>query len=145
MTVAKLMLDEDFAAMAADDAQRWRLERKGDLQVWVTLSPEGHEQEVFTARLAWTKYSDDWPPSVLFVDPATGAVNVPSAWPTGQGFRPPNDICANWTSEGFVTHPEWKADPTKRLNMHGNPLRFIVVTLQHELDCHFTGRFAPRC
>lgn len=143
-TVSKLNLDDDFEeAVAAEDAGRWLLERKGDLEVWVTLSPEGHPTEQFTARLAWSTYPGDWPPSVLFVEPSTGALGVPTAWPAGAGFRPPNDICATWTFEGYTTHPEWKADASKRLVITGNALLLSVRTLQHELDCNFTGRHRP--
>lgn len=139
--LSKLNLDDDFVeAVAAEDAVRWRLARKGDLEVWVTLSPDGHEQEAFTARLAWEVYPGDWPPSVRFVDPSTGSLNAPTAWPAGAGFRPPNDICATWTSEGYTTHPEWKTDTNKRLVIRGNALLLIVRILQHELDCNFTGR-----
>ena len=142
--LSKLNLDDDFAAATeSPSASRWRPERKGDLEVWVTLSPDGHEQEMFTARLAWTEYPGDWPPSVLFVDPATADLRTPNAWPTGPGFRPPNDICATWTAEGYVTHPEWKTDKAKRLMIRGNALLLIAGILQHELDCHFTGRYRP--
>lgn len=142
--VSKLNLDDDFAeALKADDAHRWALERRGDLEVWVTLAPDGHPDERFTARLLWTAYPGDWPPSVLFVEPQTGKLGVPSAWPMAPGFRPPNDICANWTREGYTTHPEWKADPAVRMAIRGNALLLSVRTLQHELDCGFTGRFKP--
>ncbi|SCB55576.1 hypothetical protein GA0061098_104522 [Bradyrhizobium shewense] len=142
--LSKLNFDDDFSeAVAAEDAARWCLERKGDLEVWASLSPEGHEQELFTARLAWTQYPGDWPPSVRFVDPATGSLASPTAWPSGAGFRPPNDICANWTQEGYTTHPEWRTDPSKRLVIQGNALLLIVRILQHELDCNFAGRYRP--
>lgn len=142
--LSKLNLDDDFKeAIAAEDAGRWLLERKGDLEVWVTLSPEGHEKESFTARLAWVIYPGDWPPSVRFVDPATGSLDAPTAWPAGAGFRPPNDICATWTLEGYATHPEWKTDPSKRLVIRENALLLIIRTLQHELDCNFKRRHRP--
>lgn len=139
--LSKLNLDDDFkGAVAAEDARRWQLERKADLEVWVTLSPDGHEEQTFTARLYWTVYPGDWPPSVRFLDPSTGSLDAPTGWPTGSGFRPPNDICATWTLEGYMTHPEWKTDPSKRLVIRGNALLLIVRILQHELDCNFTGR-----
>jgi hypothetical protein len=140
-TLSKLNLDDDFkAAVEAGKAERWNIERKGDLEVWVTLSPEASPSESFTARLLWSTYPGDWPPSVLFVEPSTGRAGVPTAWPKGSGFRPPKDICATWTQEGYATHPEWKGDPSKRLVISGNALLLIVRTLQHELDCHFSGR-----
>lgn len=139
--LAKLALDEDFEeAIKAVDSDRWSLARKGDLEVWVTLSPESRPTEAFTARLLWTTYPGDLPPSVKFVDPATGRLGVPSAWPTGSGFRPPNDICANWCSEGYDTHPEWRTDAAIRLKIRGNALLMIVRVLKQELDVHCTGR-----
>lgn len=142
--LSKLNLDDDFKeAVAAEDAGCWLLERKGDLEVWVTLSPEGYEQESFTARLVWAVYPGDWPPSVRFVDPAIGRDDMPTAWPAGAGFRPPNDICATWTLEGYATHPEWRTDSSKRLVIRGNALLLILRTLQHELDCNYTARHRP--
>lgn len=139
--LSTLNMDDDLeeAASAAEPGSR-RLERKGDLEIWVTLSPEGHEDESFTARLAWEDYPGDWPPSVLFVDPSTGRSDVPTAWPTGPSFRPPVDICATWTFEGYVTHPEWKGDRSKRLVIGDNAVLQFARILQHELDCNFTGR-----
>jgi hypothetical protein len=80
---------------------------------------------------------------VKFVDPETGRLDVPTAWPTGSGFRPPNDICANWCSEGYDTHPEWRTDTATRWKVRGNALLEIVRTLQLNLDIHFTGRHQP--
>ncbi len=140
--VSKLNLDDDFAeALKVEDARRWDLERKGGLEVWVTLAPEGHPAERFTARLLWTAYPGDLPPSVQFVEPSTGRLGVRSTWPMAPGFRPPNDICANWTLEGYAAHPEWKKDAATRLVIRGNALLLSVRNLQHELDCGFTGRF----
>jgi|GEM_PF-2953083 len=142
--LAKLALDEDFEeAIKAADSNRWSLIRKGDLEVWVTLSPEGQLTETFTARLLWLNYPGDLPPSVQFVEPETGLLGVPAAWPTGSGFRPPNDICANWCSEGYDTHPEWRTDSAIRLKIRGNALLMIVRLLKQELDLNFTGRHRP--
>lgn len=139
--LSKLNLDDDFAeALRVEDGKRWVLERKGDLEVWVAVAPEGHLRERFTARLLWSTYPGDLPPSVLFVEPGAGCLRVPTAWPEAAGFRPPNDICATWTLEGYITHPEWKNDPTKHLVIRGNALLLVVRILQQELDCSFTKR-----
>ncbi|WP_162919005.1 hypothetical protein [Taklimakanibacter deserti] len=140
--LSKLNLDDDFAAaLRAEDAGRWELGREGDLEVWITLSPGDHPEERFTARLLWNTYPGDLPPSVLFVDPTNGSLGVPSAWPIAAGFRPPNDICATWTAEGYVAHPEWVGDKSKRLIIRGNVLLLIIRILQDELDRSFAGRF----
>lgn len=139
--LSKLNLDDDFnEALGVSDAQRWSLSRKGDLVVWAEMHPIDQPEERFTARLAWTDYPGDLPASVIFLDPATGQTGVMSAWPTGAGFRPPTDICATWTREGYQVHPEWLGDRSKRLVIRGNALLLGLRMLQHELDCNFTGR-----
>jgi hypothetical protein len=141
--LSKLNLDDDHQeALGAEDNQRWSLTRKGDLEVWAEVWPCDHPDERFTARLVWVDYPGDLPPSVTFVDPSTGMLGVPSAWPVAAGFRPPNDICATWTQEGYVAHPEWKQDRSKRLVIRGNALLLILRILTHELDCSFTKRHA---
>ena len=140
--LSKLNLDDDFQeALGVADAQRWSLSRKDDLVVWAEVHPMDQPRERFTARLVWTEYPGDLPASVMFVDPATGSSSVRSAWPTGAGFRPPGDICATWTREGYQLHPEWLTDRSKRLVIRGNALLLVLRILQHELDCNFTGRF----
>jgi hypothetical protein len=140
-TLSKLNLDDDFQeALGVEDAQRWSLSRKDDLIVWAEVHPIDQPNERFTARLAWADYPGDLPASVIFVEPTTGATGAPSAWPTGAGFRPPNDICATWTREGYQVHPEWLNDKSKRLVIRDNALLLVLRILQHELDCHFIGR-----
>lgn len=139
--LSKAAFESDLEdAKQADDAFRWSFDRRADLEVWVTVSPRGHDSERFVARLAWNRYPDAWP-SVQFVDPETGKLNAPKAWPTGRGFRPPNDICATWTAEGHAIHPEWANDPRYKLVAHGNMILRSVRTLQGELDESFQGRF----
>lgn len=142
--LSTLNLNDDFEeVLQVEEASGWSLERMGDLEIWATLSPCDHPIELFTARLVWTEYPGDFPASVTFVDPDSGLLGVPTAWPVAAGFRPPNDICANWTSEGYIAHPEWKGDRSKRLVITGNALLLSLRCLQHELDCTFTGRFKP--
>lgn len=139
--LSKLNLDDDFQeALGVEDAQRWSLSRKGDLVVWAEVHPIDQPGELFTARLLWTDYPGDLPASVIFVEPDTGRTGVPLAWPTGAGFRPPTDICATWTREGYQVHPEWLTDRSKRLVIRDNALLLVLRILQHELDCNFMGR-----
>ena len=139
--LSTLNLDDDFIeAQQTEDASRWSLERRGDLEVWATVHPDLVPEEFFTARLTWSAYPGDFPASITFVDPTTGQVGVATAWPKAAGFRPPTDICATWTYEGYVAHPEWKQDKTKRLQIRGNALLLVLRTLVHELDCSFQGR-----
>jgi len=137
--VSKVAFESDLEeAKTAEDASRWSFDRRGDVEVWVSVSPSGHEAERYVARLFWTRYPD--PPSVKFVDPTTGALNVPKAWPVARGFRPPNDICASWTLEGFGVHPEWVNDVRYKWDNRGNILLKTVRTLQQELDESYQGR-----
>ena len=72
--LSKLNLDDDYQeALGVEDAQRSTLDREDDLVVRVGVSPIDHPGERFTARLVWTEYPGDLPPSVLFVEPATGS------------------------------------------------------------------------
>lgn len=126
-------------AKKADDASRWSFDHRGGLEVWVTVSPRDYESEQFIVRLLWTRYPDE-PPSVKFVDTKTGALGVAKAWPIARGFRPPSDICATWTLEGFLAHPEWKNDPLYKWDSHGNVLLKTMRILQEELDETYQGR-----
>jgi len=139
--LSKAVFESDLAdAQAANEASRWSFERRDGLEVWVTVSPAGHEAERFVARLLWRRYPDE-PPSVHFIEPGTGALGVPKAWPKARGFRPPNDICATWTYEGFQLHAEWRTDPRYRWDSRGNVLLKTVRTLQQELDQTYEGKF----
>jgi hypothetical protein len=133
--------DDLKAASAVADAARWKLEYKGGLELWANVSPREAAGENFIARLFWADYPGNRPPSVKFVDSATGRLDVPKAWPKANGFRPASlDICANWTAEGFNIHPEW-AQTDARWVATGNVILRVLRILQSELDASFAGRF----
>lgn len=140
--IAALNLGDDLReALACADAARWKLESPSPLEVWVSMSPASNPEEVFQARLLWTQYPES-PPSLKFRDPATGRLDLPSAWPNVRGFRPTSlDACVNWCAEGFNLHPEWRSDPRLRWDSRGNVLLKVLRILQDELDNHFQGRF----
>lgn len=140
--LSKLNFADDLAeVLATDESSRWSIDQRGDLEVGVTVSPK-NSQEKFVARLLWRQYPGTEPPSVKFLDPASGGLGVPSAWPKARGFRPQQlDICATWTLEGMNIHPEWRSDPRYRWISHGNVLLKSLRTLQGELDDTFEGRF----
>ena len=141
--LSTLNLDDDLQeALDAPDAARWKLEKPGALEVWATLSPAGHPAEAFQARLLWRRYPDE-PPSLKFRDPATGRLDLPSAWPQVRGFRPSSlDACVTWTLEGMNLHAEWRNDPRYRWDPRGNVLLKVLRILQDELDQYFQGRAA---
>lgn len=140
--LSALNLDDDFQeTLTCADAKRWRLEKAGPLEVFVTLSSAGQAEEVFQARLLWGEYPDQ-PPSLKFRDLATGHLDRPTTWPRVRGFRPTSlDACVNWCAEGFTVHPEWRNDPKLRWDPRGNVLLKVLRILQDELDNHFEGRF----
>ena len=137
-----LNLAEDFqAVLACDDAKRWMLESPEPLTVLATMSSTKLPEEVFQARLSWTKYPNE-PPSMKFRDKATSRLDLPAAWPQVRVFRPSSfDACVSWCAEGFALHPEWRNDPQWRWDSSGNVLLKVLRILQAELDSHLQGRF----
>ena len=140
--LSELNLAEDFEkSCAVPDAGRWQLVKAGPLEVWATMSSQRVPGESFQARLLWQLYPSD-PPSLKFRDPATGRLDLPTAWPKVRGFRPQSlDACVSWCQEGFQLHPEWRADARFRWESHGNVLLKVLRILQDELDNFFEGRY----
>ena len=140
--LSKLNFDEDLKeVLSLSEAEKWKLQAPGGLEVLATLSPASVAGEVFQARLHWQIYPDQ-AASMKFRDPETGRLDARQAWPTGSGFRPDQfDMCVNFTSEGFTTHPEWKNDLAKRWDPRGNALLKSLRMLQSHLDEHFNGRY----
>lgn len=140
--LSALNLDEDFEkVLCCADAARWKLEKSGPLEVIAAVAGAEKPTEMFQARLLWTAYPDQ-APSLKFRDPATGRLDLPTAWPQVRGFRPNSlDACVNWCAEGLAIHPEWRADPKYRWDPRGNVLLKVLRILQGEMDDHCQGRF----
>lgn len=140
--LSELNFQQDLEeALLADDAKRWKIERCGILEVYVTLASIKDPDNLFQARLHWRVYPGE-PPSLKFRDPETGSLSNPRAWPQARGFRPQSlDACVNWCEEGFNLHPEWRTDTNRKWNSTGNALLKVIRRLQNELDFHFTTRF----
>lgn len=141
-TLSELNFNDDFEeVLNTPDAQRWKLEKGGLLEVWISMYPQSNPEEIFQARLLWITYPEQ-PPSLKFRDPPTGRLDLPKTWPVIRGFRPASlDACVNWCSEGFGLHPEWNKDPKFMWDSRGNVLLKILRILQNEMDDHFQGRF----
>lgn len=139
--LSALNLDDDLGeVLALPEASRWVIERAGPLEIWAMLTAAGHPAEHFHARLAWQSYPDQ-APSLKFRDPATGRLDLPTAWPQAPGFRPSSlDACVNWSAEGLALHPEWQNDPNYRWDPRGNALLKILRLIQETLDDGFQGR-----
>ncbi|MES2522550.1 MAG: hypothetical protein V4617_07635 [Gemmatimonadota bacterium] len=138
-----LALRVDFGGLPAGTdrgpADTWSAALVDHLEVQVTFTPAGHPDEHFEARLVWDRYPDA-PPSVLFRDPATGRLDVATAWPVGGPFRPMVGLCVNYTREGFRLHPEWVGDPRLRWRTEGNVLLKVIRLMQDSFDTEYTGR-----
>jgi hypothetical protein len=143
--LAKINLDDDLQgldALGADEAGRWDIQRVGPVELHVTLSPVGDPAERYLARLLWPDYPDQ-PPSVKFIDPDTGRLDLTCAWPMATGVRPTEfDICVPWTSEAHAIHTEWRVDPNFRWDNRGNALLKVLRSLQDLLDHDYMGRAA---
>lgn len=137
----ELLFDKDLAEVRQDvEAHRWTLERADTLAVYVTISPKCAPKEVYLVRLRWTEYPGQLPASVVFLHPETRAAGAKSSWPTIDGVRPPNDICACWTAEGYIAHQEWLGDPNMTWNTGDNALLTQLRFLQHQMDFTYQGR-----
>jgi hypothetical protein len=140
--LAELMFEQQLTQLEEEvDAKRWVIDKQDGLALHVTLYPKRAPNEAFTARVAWKEFPGRLPASIRFIDPETGATGVNGAWPVAAGFRPPQDICANWTAEGFEAHPEWLNDPKMKWDHGDNAILTQLRTLQFELDRSFQERF----
>ena len=139
LSAINLQADYDVA-VTTPDAARWLLEKPGPLEVLATMHSVTAPEQKFQARLLWGAYPDE-PPSLKFRDPATGRLDLPTAWPKIRGFRPTSlDACVSWCAEGFALHPEWRQDARFRWTTDGNVLLKVLRILQSEFDDFFGGR-----
>lgn len=140
-SLAQLLFEKHFEQAKQDEgACRWNFERADTLALDVTLSPRRAPDDVYLARLRWTDYPGRLPASVVFLHPETREAGAKSSWPTIAGVRPPNDICACWTAEGYVAHPEWLSAPSMVWDTGDNAVLTQLRFLQHEMDFTYQGR-----
>jgi hypothetical protein len=129
--VAEFVVDND-GAIACDCGDRG--------VYWLALRPRSTPSERFVVRVAWERYPPA-PPSVKFATEINGRLDVTSAWPLIEGYRPGNlDICRPFTAEGFNTHPEWRTNAERWPADGGNPFLWVTTTLQFDLDNRYQGR-----
>lgn len=142
--VSALNLADDLAEVVTTlDAARWELQLVAPDVVLATMSPKEHPSEKFMSRWTWVVYPGSEAPSLKFQDPATGRLDLTSAWPLFPGSRPGSfDTCVNWTKEGFALHAEWRTDPQYRWTSDGNVLLKVLRILQGKLDDEYQGRTA---
>lgn len=139
--LSELNFQQDLEeALRVENAQRWKIERAGPLEIYVEMWSITAPNEKFQARLLWGVYPGL--ASLKFRDQQTGRLDMPTAWPIVRGFRPANlDACVNWCSEGMGIHPEWKNDPKLILDPGGNHVLRTLRILQSEMDDYYNGRF----
>lgn len=137
----KASFSQDLEALLASElAQRWTIQKTGDLEVTVGMAARKAPNDPFIARLQWSKYPDGLP-CLKFLDAVGGSDTNKSAWPTGQGMRPDSlDTCMHWTAEGHGLHPEWKNARGYGLNPDGNVLLQALTFLQQWFDIEYKGR-----
>ena len=119
----------------------WRINRTEPTAIEVDMR-SAVDGERYSLRLVWPEYPDG-PPSIVCFDPSTCRVDVPSAWPDCDGFRPGQpDLCLPLSVEGFAAHPEWRNDGSKRWSADGNALLRVLDELQAVLNSrsHYRGR-----
>lgn len=105
---------------------------------WLSLRPNAHE-EVYVARVAWTRYPQA-APSVKFADKINGSLSVTHAWPLISAYRAPSfDICKPFTAEGYALHAEWRTGP-QAWPTAGNPFLWVASQLQDDMNHRYQGR-----
>lgn len=94
------------------------------------------DNERYTMRVIGDDYSDV-PPSVKCVTRDTHEVNDPKAWPNCEGFRlpPTADLCLSVSREGLMQlHPDWMKDRRYGWSSSGNPIWYVLQSLQDRLN-----------
>lgn len=144
------MIDEESRLnLEADEAavREFLAEFGGDLLrdtndpsvYWLSLRPQNAREEVYVARIGWTRYPQA-APSVKFADGIGGSLTVTRAWPVIPGYRPPSfDICKPFTAEGYALHGEWRTGP-QAWPITGNPFLWVASQLQDDMNHRYQGR-----
>jgi hypothetical protein len=138
---SRLALEEDEPAVVAFLAQhggRIFAQVEEPAVRWLTLRPASESEQIYVARLTWTRHPHD-PPSVTFTVGVGGDSGVVAAWPRVAGYRAPNDICMPFTAEGFALHVEWNTGPDAWVP-NGNTYLRVATQLQDDLDHRYQGR-----
>lgn len=92
--------------------------------------------ELYTMRLVGDGYPD-LPPFIKCVTIDTHEPNDAKAWPSCEGFRPPPtaDLCLSISREGLMQlHPDWMKDRRYGWSSDGNPIWYVLHSLQDRLN-----------
>jgi hypothetical protein len=94
------------------------------------------DKERYFFSLVCDDYPDK-PPSIKCINPATKEAGDIKAWPNCEGFRPPPtaDLCLSISREGLMQiHPEWSKDARCAWITTGNPIWYVLSSLQDRLN-----------
>lgn len=94
------------------------------------------DKEAYTTKIVGDDYPD-LPPSIKCVTRDSHDPNDPKAWPNCEGFRPPPtaDLCLSVSREGLMQlHPDWMRDRRYRWTADGNPIWYVMQSLQDRLN-----------
>lgn len=133
---SRIALEADLQAIAEERArQRWVVEPwpLTSTTFFVTTTSD-IDNEAYMIRLECDNYPT-LPPSIKCVNPSSKEPNDPRAWPRCEGFRPTSDLCLNISREGLKQlHPAWDRDPRYRWPTTGNPIWYVLSSLQDRLN-----------
>lgn len=94
------------------------------------------DRERYCFRLVCDDYPNK-PPSIKCVNRETEDPNDLKAWPNCEGFRPPPtaDLCLSISREGLMQlHPNWSKDARYAWTTDGNPIWYVLSSLQDRLN-----------
>jgi hypothetical protein len=135
---SKLVLQADFDRIADVIAENgWEIEPWPITDATFTVSITSMiDKEKYCFLLGCDDYPEK-PPSVRCVKPGTTDWNDIKAWPNCEGFRPPPtaDLCLSISREGLLqAHPDWSRDARYAWTTTGNPIWYVLSSLQDRLN-----------
>jgi hypothetical protein len=135
---SRLNLEADLDRIAAIIAENtWEIEPWPITDVAFTVSITSViDKEKYCFFLMCDDYPEK-PPSIKCVKLGTRDWNDINAWPNCEGFRPPPtaDLCLSISREGlFQAHPDWSRDARYAWTTTGNPIWFVLSSLQDRLN-----------
>jgi hypothetical protein len=133
---AKLNLEADLNRIADIIAENgWEIQPWPITDVTLVISMASViDKEKYCLLLACDDYPEK-PPSIKCVTPGTRNSNETKAWPNCEGFRAPTDLCLSISREGLMQlHPDWSRDTRYAWTATGNPIWYVLSSLQDRLN-----------
>jgi hypothetical protein len=135
---AKLNLEADLERIADVIKEcAWEIEPRPITGITLVVSmASAVDKERYSFSLVCDDYPDK-PPSIKCINPATKDPGDLKAWPNCEGFRPPPnaDLCLTISREGLLQiHPDWSRDARYAWTTTGNPIWYVLSSLQDRLN-----------